>query len=68
VLIEDVITTGGAVADAERLVRDAGGEVVGVVCAIWRGDGPPGIAAAPHLQVIAAMTRQDLDAAAAAQA
>lgn len=62
VLIEDVITTGGAVADAARLVGDAGGEVVAVVCAIWRGDGPPRIAAAPHLSVVAAMTRQDLDA------
>ncbi|HEY1750783.1 MAG TPA: orotate phosphoribosyltransferase [Caulobacteraceae bacterium] len=61
-LIEDVITTGGAVADAERLVREAGGEVVAVVCAIWRGAGPPRIEAAPHLPVIAAMTKQDLDA------
>jgi len=39
VLIEDVITTGGAVADAARLVREAGAEVIGVVCAIWRGEG-----------------------------
>lgn len=62
VLIEDVITTGGAVADAVRLVREAGAEVIGVVCAIWRGDGAPRISALPNLSVIAAMTKDDLQA------
>ncbi len=60
VLIEDVITTGGAVADAARLVRDAGAEVIGVVCAIWRGEGAPAIAGLPGLPVAAAMTKSDL--------
>jgi orotate phosphoribosyltransferase len=60
VLIEDVITTGGAVADAARLVEDAGAEVIGVVCAIWRGNGVPQIAALPELPVSAAMTKDDL--------
>ena len=60
VLIEDVITTGGAVADAARLVGEAGANVIGVVCAIWRGDGPPQIAAAPNLPVFAAMDKNDL--------
>ncbi|KTE00846.1 orotate phosphoribosyltransferase [Sphingopyxis sp. H038] len=60
VLIEDVITTGGAVADAARLVEDAGAEVIGVVCAIWRGNGLPQIAALPELPVFAAMTKDDL--------
>lgn len=60
VLIEDVITTGGAVADAARLVAEAGAEVIGVVCAIWRGDGTPSIAAAPNLPVFAAMDKNDL--------
>lgn len=60
VLIEDVITTGGAVADAARLVTDAGAEVIGAVCAIWRGEGEPRIAALPMLPVAAAMTRADL--------
>jgi orotate phosphoribosyltransferase len=64
VLIEDVITTGGAVADAARLVTEAGGEIVAVVCAIWRGEGAPHIAGAPHLRVIPALTKADLDAAA----
>jgi orotate phosphoribosyltransferase len=60
VLIEDVITTGGAVADAARLVEEAGAQVIGVVCAIWRGDGAPRIAALPALRVVAAMTKDDL--------
>jgi orotate phosphoribosyltransferase len=60
VLIEDVITTGGAVADAARLVSEAGAEIVGVVCAIWRGGGSPQIAALPGLPVFAAMTKDDL--------
>lgn len=60
VLIEDVITTGGAVSDATRHVRAAGGEVLGVVCAIWRGDGVPSISAEPELPIMAAMTKADL--------
>jgi orotate phosphoribosyltransferase len=60
VLIEDVITTGGAVADAVRLAQDAGANVIGVVCAIWRGEGLPAIAALPDLPVFAAMNRDDL--------
>jgi len=60
VLIEDVITTGGAVADAVRLVEAAGARVTAVVCAIWRGEGAPRIAALPDLPVFAAMTRDDL--------
>lgn len=42
-IIEDVITTGGAVADAVQLLRDEGAELAGVVCAIWRGQGSPQI-------------------------
>lgn len=60
VLVEDVITTGGAVADAARLVEEAGAQVIAVVCAIWRGDGPPAIAATPGLPVFAAMQKGDL--------
>lgn len=61
-LVEDVITTGGAVADAVSLVRAAGAQVIGVVCAIWRGEGGPGIAPLPDLPVWAAFTRADLQA------
>src|SRR3546814_15776157 len=62
VLIEDVITTGGAVADATRLVPEAGAKVIGVVCTIWRGDGLPRIAALPELHVSADITIDDLPA------
>ena len=44
VMIEDVISTGGAVIDAAALLREAGASIVGVVCVIWRGDGEPAIA------------------------
>lgn len=60
VLIEDVITTGGAVADATRQLREAGADLLGVVCAIWRGNGAPLIRAVPELAVTAAMTKADL--------
>ena len=59
-LIEDVITTGGAVADAVPLVRAAGGEIIGVVCAIWRGEGLPRIEGLPDLPVVAALSKNDL--------
>ena len=55
-LVEDVITTGGAVADAATLVEQAGGEIVGVVCAIWRGEGEPQISKRPDLPVLAALS------------
>jgi orotate phosphoribosyltransferase len=64
VLIEDVITTGGAVADAAAQIRAAGGIVLGVVCAIWRGEGSPAIAGEPGLPVISVLTKTELDAAA----
>lgn len=55
-LIEDVITTGGAVADASTLVEQAGGVIVGVTCAIWRGEGELRIAKRPDLAVRAAIS------------
>lgn len=60
VLIEDVITTGGAVVDATRLVGEAGADILGVACAIWRGQGDPAIAGLPGLPVWAALTAGDL--------
>jgi len=36
-IVEDVVTTGGSVAEVARLVRDAGGDVTGVVSIIDRG-------------------------------
>lgn len=60
-IIEDVISTGGAVADAARLLRDEGAELAGVVCAIWRGKGAPRIEAVPGLAVAAVLTEADLN-------
>ncbi|TIQ45535.1 MAG: orotate phosphoribosyltransferase [Mesorhizobium sp.] len=60
VLIEDVIATGGAVGAAAELVRAAGADVTGVICAIWRGEGSPGIVEAPALPVFPVLTRADL--------
>ena len=59
--IEDVITTGGAVADAHQLAVEAKADVLAVVCAIWRGEGAPAIRNVPNLQVIPALTREDLE-------
>ena len=60
VIIEDVISTGGAVLDATALIRGAGGVVVAVVCAIWRGEGRPSIKGLPDLPVFPALTKAEL--------
>jgi orotate phosphoribosyltransferase len=59
VLVEDVISTGGAIRDAKRHLDDAGADLAAVVCALWRGEGAPRI---PGLDapVFAALTRTDL--------
>lgn len=62
-MVEDVITTGGAVADAASMLEQAGVKIAGVTCAIWRGAGEPHIARRPDLQVRAAFTAADLDRA-----
>jgi len=62
VIVEDVITTGGAVADAAGLLAEAGAELIGIVCAIWRGPGAPRIAALPDLPVWPALTEAELSA------
>ena len=59
--IEDIITTGGAVADAHKLALAEGADVLAVVCAIWRGEGKPSIKNLPSLQVIPTLTRSDLE-------
>ncbi|OHV80410.1 orotate phosphoribosyltransferase [Ensifer sp. LCM 4579] len=59
--IEDVITTGGAVADAYQLAANEGAEVLAVVCAIWRGQGDPSIQDVPELPVRPVFTRADLE-------
>ncbi len=59
--IEDVITTGGAVADAYHLARAEGADVLAVVCAIWRGDGEPKINDVDALSVHPVFNRVDLE-------
>lgn len=60
VIVEDVITTGGAVVDAARLLREAGAHLEAVVCAIWRGSGAPEIQHLPDVPIRAALTEADL--------
>jgi orotate phosphoribosyltransferase len=66
VLVEDVITTGGAVIHAARALRDLGATVTTVVCAIDRS--PPGGngLAADGIAVRPVLTKSLLDSAAAA--
>lgn len=58
--IEDVITTGGAVIDAARLVSAEGADILAVVCAIWRGNGEPAIPGSPGLPVLPALLASQL--------
>ncbi len=58
--IEDVITTGGAVADAHALALQEGADVLAVVCAIWRGTAAPHIAGLLSLAVYPTFTKDDL--------
>ena len=60
--IEDVITTGGAVADAHALAVAEGAQIRAVVCAIWRGEGQPRINGVPDLPVHPVFTMADLTA------
>ena len=63
-LVEDVITTGGAVRDATSALRAAGAVVVTVVCAIDRSPGAENPLADVGLEVRSVLTKADLDAAA----
>ncbi len=63
-LIEDVITTGGAVRDATLALRAAGGVVDTVVCAIDRSPSGDQPLADLGLQVRSVLTKADLDAVA----
>jgi orotate phosphoribosyltransferase len=62
-LVEDVITTGGAVRDATRALRDAGAIVEVVICAIDRSPGEENPLADVGLEVRPVLTKADLDAA-----
>jgi orotate phosphoribosyltransferase len=62
-IIEDVITTGGAVRDATNALRAAGAIVETVVCAIDRSPAGENPLADVGLEVRAVLTRAELDAA-----
>jgi orotate phosphoribosyltransferase len=64
-LVEDVITTGGAVRDAARALREAGAEVHTVVCAIDRSAPGSDPLASDGIQVRSVLTKAILDSAAA---
>ncbi|MFD6446511.1 orotate phosphoribosyltransferase [Promicromonospora sp. NPDC060204] len=63
VLVEDVITTGGAVRDATSALRAAGAVVETVVCAIDRSPAGSTPLADVGVEVRAVLTKADLDAA-----
>jgi orotate phosphoribosyltransferase len=65
-LVEDVITTGGAVRDAARALRDAGAVVEVVVCAIDRSPEAAQPLADVGLEVRPVLTKAELDAVAVA--
>jgi orotate phosphoribosyltransferase len=62
-LVEDVITTGGAVREATRVLRDAGAVVDTVVCAIDRSPAGENPLADVALEVRPVLTKARLDAA-----
>ncbi|HEY9236212.1 MULTISPECIES: orotate phosphoribosyltransferase [Phenylobacterium] len=62
VIVEDVISTGGAVRDAKARLDDAGAITIAVICAVWRGGGPAQIEGL-DLPVLPALTLDDLKAA-----
>jgi orotate phosphoribosyltransferase len=62
-LVEDVITTGGAVRDATRALRERGATVEVVVCAIDRSPAGENPLADVDLEVRPVLTKADLDAA-----
>src|SRR4051794_27577798 len=61
-LIEDVVTTGGAVRDATVALREAGATVETVVCAIARSPGDDNPLADIGLEVRSVLTKAELDA------
>ncbi len=65
-LIEDVITTGGAVRDATKALREAGAIVEHVVCAIDRSPGDDNPLNDVGLQIFPVLTKAQLDEARAA--
>lgn len=64
VLVEDVVTSGGAVLDATRVLREEGAVVEDVLCVIDRQEGGDARLAELGLTLLPVLTRADLEAAA----
>ena len=62
-IVEDIVTTGGAVRDATRALRAAGAIVETAVCAIDRSPHPGTALTDIHLTTVALLTRDDLELA-----
>jgi orotate phosphoribosyltransferase len=62
VIVEDVISTGGAIADGAAHLARANATLAAIVCALWRGAGEPAIAALPDVPVRAAFLQSELSA------
>ncbi|KRE36073.1 orotate phosphoribosyltransferase [Janibacter sp. Soil728] len=62
-IVEDIITTGGAVRDATLALREAGATVETVICAIDRGPNPGNALSDVDLTTRYLLTRADLDRA-----
>ncbi len=60
VVVEDVITTGGSALDASRAVREAGGDVAGVLAVVDREEGGREALEAEGLEVRALTRAQEL--------
>ncbi|GAA0952338.1 orotate phosphoribosyltransferase [Virgisporangium aurantiacum] len=63
VLVEDVVSTGGALLESCRHLRAAGAEVDWAVCAIDREQGGRENLAAESIRLRSALTRHDLESA-----
>jgi orotate phosphoribosyltransferase len=60
VIVEDVISTGGAIIEGAAHLSDANASLTGVVCALWRGPDALAIPALPELPVWAAFLQSEL--------
>ena len=67
-IVEDVVTSGGAILDAARELRARGARLGPVICVIDRESGGVEKLAAADLQLVALYTMSELNAAAAAGA
>ncbi|MDF8263677.1 orotate phosphoribosyltransferase [Luteipulveratus flavus] len=63
-LVEDIVTTGGAVHDAAIALRERGAQVSTVVCAIDRSAPGDSVLPSIHVATRSVLTKADLDASA----